>query len=309
MNNLHLPSLGSASLRAVRSRTLLTSLGYASLRAVRLRTLLTSLGSASLRAVRLQTLPVWFLAACSLGGPAPATDPDAVFPHQAEYQSGAIHGADALRVGTEACATCHGSTSTAPTCASCHETWPHDSSWLVSHGEGLTKDTLTPCLACHDVAGSAAQNQANCKSCHPSWPHPEGWDVLHGPYTLDRGSAKATCGSCHGADLHGVGDAPSCTSCHPSWPHPSDWLVAHREAAHQDLAACAECHGAPTDGGAAGVSCDRCHLGYPHVADFAKTHLDAAALGEGACLACHEPGDGPSTMVATCAEKCHGGAQ
>jgi len=83
----------------------------------------------------------------------------------------------------------------------------------------------------------------------------------------------------------------------------------------KDLGACAACHADPKDatqwtGGRSGIACSTCHASYPHPSTWAVDHATATApLGEAVCAMCHEPGDGPATMVATCAARCHGGAK
>lgn len=231
------------------------------------------------------------LLACPATDPAP-TGGGVPFPHPEEY----AHGADAMEYST-ACVGCHRDEG-APTCTSCHD-YPHSIGWLAGskHGQG----DLTTCFECH----GSQEVAPDCQSCHSSYPHSETWtEQDHGAHTLAQGSPELTCGSCHGDELQGDGEVPACSSCH-SYPHPDDHVAKHQNGGTDG---CSSCHGELGEGGATGVACSSCHAGYPHAPDWTLGHIEAGKLrGEGACLQCHEPGDGPSTMPATCGQRCHGG--
>ena len=242
----------------------------------------------------------------------PTPSGDLEFPHPSAYEEGTGHGAEALRVGTDRCLACHREGANAPSCASCHPTYPHDEGWLAgaTHGAGLAGTAAATeraeCQACHGAAGLTA---SACTACHGSYPHAEGWKAAgaHGAWALSRGSATASCGSCHGDDLAGTETAPSCTSCHAGYPHPQGWSEATAHGA-ADQVTCAACHGEVGSGGTSGVACARCHGSYPHPAGFESGHLAVASVvGEGVCLDCHETGDGTPGVPAACGATCHGG--
>ena len=261
------------------------------------------------------------IAACSkLRDPQEAGTTDAVFPHPADYEAAERHGAHSLE-GGHSCLACHGvETSpleTAPTCTSCHA-YPHPDGWGAGavHGAGLFgkgADT-TACDACHGAADTVAGTEFACTSCHASYPHPDGWGAAgeHGVYALARGDAVAVCGPCHGADLSGGEVGVACTACHAEYPHPDTWKETHGAEYLGDPASCADCHADPEDGlwtgGRSGSACSTCHATFPHPATWRTDHAVVSdGIGEAVCLTCHTPGDGPATMVATCAERCHGG--
>lgn len=231
------------------------------------------------------------------------------FPHPDDYERGALHGSDSLSAGTGACLSCHREDSTAPTCASCHDDYPHPKGWLAgsTHGHGLTGDGgaagRADCATCH---GKDELKAPECASCHGSYPHPDGWALAdhHGDEAQSRGTAA--CAGCHGADLGGTPEAPSCASCHASFPHPPGWSDPSVHG-HADLGTCAACHGDLGTGGVSGVACSRCHADYPHPAGWDAGHLSAVErAGERSCLSCHEAGVGPTLPVA-CGAACHGG--
>lgn len=251
----------------------------------------------------------------------------AVFPHDADYDLGAAHGSDSLRIGTEICGSCHqlegepdGPLGSPPACAECHDSYPHEPGWRAGavHGVGLSGEDAdrTACLACHEGEGLQAATDHGCTSCHGSYPHEADWAQAgqHGLYGLASPDPAVVCGSCHGSALQGSDTAPACAECHDSWPHETGWAdpAAHGPVASADLSGCSGCHATEGswDGGPVGVACARCHASYPHTDDWGADHLPAALLaGETICLRCHEAGDGPSTMVALCARSCHGGAE
>lgn len=257
-----------------------------------------------------------FLLACSstpstdTAGANPAGVP---FPHAEDYKSPTHHGADALTYGADACQGCHREGATAPTCASCHAEYPHETGWLdgATHGAHLTGEAgaaaRAPCGECHGAEGLQAPA---CTTCHASWPHPPDWEKAgnHGTYVLARGSATAACGSCHGEALQGAGDAPSCTKCHASYPHASTWAQADQHGATKDYTECWLCHGeGGASGGTADVTCQTCHSTFPHPADWSTGHYATVAkLGEGVCSGCHSPGSAPFPVLASCGESCHG---
>jgi len=261
------------------------------------------------------------LAGCAeLWVPAPAPNPDAVFPHPRNYERGLVHGADALPFDEGGCLACHrdGST-TAPRCAECHDSYPHPVGWRAGalHGTPLLSDAgpdVESCEECHLRAGLQATENVPCTLCHASYPHPQGWALagMHGTYALERGDAEALCGTCHGAGLEGGNAGVACDRCHTTYPHPSGWAdpSEHGATALLDLSTCLGCHGEDGGGGRARVPCTRCHPTFPHPADWPETHPTAAdRIGESICLGCHEPGDGPATMVALCGARCHGGVE
>lgn len=257
------------------------------------------------------------LAACGL--PAFRAQPVAEtvevrFPHADDYEEGSQHGAESFAAGLDTCLGCHREDSTAPSCSSCHEGWPHPEGWLAGavHGQGLSGDKaaagVAECQECHgqpDLAATA------CTSCHSSYPHPKGWELggQHGIYALARGSAAAACGSCHGSALEGTETAPSCTTCHSGWPHPEGWSDASAHGA-ADLSTCDGCHGTLGTGGSSEVACARCHSTYPHGDDWLLGHMSSAsAVGEAVCLDCHDAAEGPAAMPAACGAACHGSAR
>ncbi len=248
-----------------------------------------------------------------------ASPADALFPHGDDYDTAARHGSDALSRGVDVCGECHGRTaSSAPTCASCHDAYPHPAGWRAGeiHGEGLAvKDAdRSECESCHEVEGSVAAGEYNCHACHGSYPHSDTWGDAgnHGAYVLARAGATAVCGPCHGPDLEGQGDAKACRECHDSYPHGDTWAepAAHGAQALDGIEPCQGCHATKGawDGGVAGVACARCHASFPHSDDWLSAHLGAVGeRGAGTCLGCHEAGDGAATMVAPCGASCHGG--
>jgi hypothetical protein len=276
-------------------------------------------------------------AACSIpraDAPTP-TDPTstdgALFPHPATYAQPDGHGADALSRGTIQCIGCHEATTEAPepngapACAHCHAQYPHETGpdetrWSLgaAHGPAATDlEQGATCAGCHDAPTLTASTEFSCTTCHASYPHPAGWEGRgeHGRYAADRGDGRAVCGACHGDDLAGGRIDVSCTQCHLAWPHPSGWQdrSAHGAAASADPSVCAGCHADAADptawtGGSAELACSSCHAAYPHDADWGRTHLErTATLGEGVCMGCHTPAEGPATVPATCAPRCHGG--
>lgn len=250
------------------------------------------------------------------------TSATAVFPHDDDFAAGEHHGAAWLEAAPGRCTDCHptraASAEGPPACASCHDAYPHPSGWRAGaeHGAGLSGEDAdrSACLACHEVPGSTATDQAGCSHCHASYPHPTGWAEagVHGVVAAAGPDPAIVCGSCHGGELQGTATTPACAECHPAYPHAETWSepTEHGAAALTDLEGCVACHvsddGGP--GGAVGVACSRCHAPYPHPEDWLRAHLDSALLvGEAVCLRCHLAGDGPDTVVATCATRCHGG--
>jgi len=266
--------------------------------------------------------PLLLLVSCSEPRTPERSSPaGAPFPHLQDYRDPTLHGADLRIWGLAKCEDCHGrSDSTAPACSTCHEIYPHPEGWVTGsmHGEGLTSRIvdLQQCTRCHDKPGLVATDEYGCTSCHASFPHPEGWSHAqnHGVYALARPDVKAVCGSCHGEDLGGGDVGVACNKCHSVWPHPDDWKdpTVHGVTALDHLDDCAGCHSTEGvwDGGPTGVACSRCHQVFPHAADWKVKHAtQASKVGEPICMRCHQPGDGPATMVATCAPSCHGGAE
>lgn len=257
-----------------------------------------------------------FLLACTAtpGSDSAAANPKGIpFPHDDAYKAATAHGPDVQTYGADACFGCHREGATAPTCASCHEVYPHETGWLdgAVHGARLTGDAGKPgreaCGACHGAEGLQAPS---CTSCHASWPHPTDWGKAgnHGTYVLARGDAASACGNCHGATLAGEGDAPSCTKCHTTYPHAAGWREPTAHGATVDYTECWLCHGdSGATGGTADVSCQDCHSSFPHPADWATTHFGTAAkLGESVCMGCHEAGSAPFPVLAACGSSCHG---
>jgi hypothetical protein len=261
------------------------------------------------------------LAGCAeLWVPAPASNPDARFPHPPDYERGAVHGADALPLDEAGCMACHrDSSDTAPACTSCHDSFPHPVGWRAGarHGTPLLGPTgadLRPCEECHLQPGMQATDEVPCTLCHASFPHPDDWALggIHGTHAIGSGDPRALCGTCHGADLGGGNVGVACDLCHTAYPHPTGWAdpSGHGASALADLSSCLGCHGEGGTGGPAEVPCTRCHPTFPHAANWPAAHLTAAdRVGEAVCLGCHEPGDGPATMVALCGARCHGGAE
>lgn len=255
-----------------------------------------------------------FATGCALLHDAEAPSTGGLFPHEVGYANGTKHGADALRLGEPMCATCHvEDAQVTPTCASCHD-FPHPQGWRSgeAHGDAMRTNPglLDPCAECHSHPGLVATDEVGCGSCHASYPHPEDWEMTsHGPYVVQRQWAIVeTCGTCHGPDLTGGAAEIACASCHAVYPHPSGWRErsAHGVAATAVDADCTSCHGPNGDGGGSGVACSTCHAAYPHPSDWDTTHLGPASrAGEPTCMSCHQPGDGPTTMVATCSQECH----
>lgn len=246
---------------------------------------------------------------------APYTDLDVLevhFPHPEDFKKGTAHGAEAIRVGANACLGCHREDAGAPICASCHPAYPHPDGWLdgETHGKDLGGDHADDRAVCQKCHGGEGLKAPACDTCHTSYPHPPAWRESghHGVWALARGSLTAACGSCHGAALEGKDPAPACNSCHTMFPHPSNWTDAdqHPLAYRAD---CYGCHGVDGSGGSSGVACSRCHASYPHPAKWAQSgHIATASkVGEDACLFCHDPGDGPPDMPATCGAQCHRG--
>lgn len=247
---------------------------------------------------------------------------DAPFPHPAKgFDDPLAHGAEMHRRGAESCLQCHGQAgSTAPACATCHEPYPHVQGWFAGdkHGAGLLEDDadFSRCTSCHEQTGQVAADRYACRSCHASFPHPDDWELAgqHGTYAIARPDIHAVCGTCHGADLSGGRAGVACNQCHQSWPHSVDWHEAtvHGPSALDHLQECASCHATSDvwDGGSAEVGCSRCHQVYPHQPTWRVEHATLAdKVGEPVCMRCHEAADGPSTMLATCAARCHGGDQ
>jgi len=239
----------------------------------------------------------------------------AVFPHADGYDAPELHGVAALGSQGGTCERCHAEAGeVTPTCTTCHETYPHPEGWIAGavHGEGTwgAGGSVRECNACHEYSGLQTAVDLPCDGCHASFPHGMSWEISHDTYTRDRGSAVAVCGPCHGEDLAGGSVDISCTECHADYPHAADWASpeAHGVAALADSTSCLACHSTDGSGGSSGVDCSLCHTAWPHSSRWDEEHLGVAGtLGEGPCLDCHEPGDGPATMVATCARSCHGG--
>jgi hypothetical protein len=243
--------------------------------------------------------------------------PDAIFPHAPGYDAALAHGADFLEGGASACVRCHEVEPDTPFCAECHDTYPHQAGWEDGERHGEKRSGLLaqrePCEKCHGVEGTAA-GRMGCTGCHASYPHPQGWSGAgeHGAYGQARGSLAAVCGPCHGESLEGSDTAAACDTCHWSFPHAADWQDQHGQWGRDQRPpptdqGCAACHGAE---GPAGVSCSRCHDSYPHAEGWSVGHVAwSSARGEGTCEGCHGPGEGPAAMPATCAPRCHGGAE
>lgn len=243
--------------------------------------------------------------ACVLLDPAPQPVGEVRFPHPEGFDEG--HGALALELGTSACLDCHVEGATAPTCASCHEHYPHAEGWVAGSVHGQQKT----CLGCHKAEGS----EVSCTSCHASYPHAAGWAEagVHGAYALKRPDSAVVCGPCHGDDLRGGAIEVGCSSCHESYPHAEGWESAHGEQGAEGAEDCIACHTDPVDatswtGGISGVACARCHSSYPHSEDWPSGHIAGVSVsGEAVCMRCHEPGDGPEQVP--CGASCHGGAE
>ena len=275
------------------------------------------------------------LLALLMGCATPRLDPrpsgdGPIFPHVADYDQGRLHGRDQLDGSPDRCTGCHEleapadkdnvPAGTPPACGGCHADWPHAAGWRAGsvHGEGLAGEDAdrSACLDCHEAPGLVASTTFACNSCHASYPHAENWAEAgqHGVYAAGSPDPVAVCGSCHGAALEGVEPATACVECHESWPHSEDWAepTQHGAAAQLDKTRCEGCHATAGvwNGGAVDLACARCHATYPHPGDWGLTHLASTLqVGEDICLRCHNVGDGPPTMVATCAKRCHGGEE
>ncbi len=246
--------------------------------------------------------------------------PGATLPHPAGWEEAGQHGTSYLERGQAACADCHEPDAFNSFCGECHQSYPHADGWLegAQHGGGTYGEfgELQPCQDCHELSASQA-GSLPCTACHASYPHPEAWEGRgqHGAYLVQRGGERVVCAPCHGDDLDGAEVSGACTDCHASYPHPQGWergeAHGHFEGLERQGAAAAGCLGCHAQGsGQAGVACARCHASYPHGLGWGAAHAKRVVdLGEGSCIACHDPGDGPTTMPASCAPVCHGGKQ
>jgi hypothetical protein len=245
--------------------------------------------------------PLALMACAVLESPPSGGDGSLGFPHPADYDLGPAHGAEAAR-SQAACLDCHAVPgSSAPSCASCHEAYPHLEGWIREHGA-----SELACEGCHAVEGLQATDRWGCDSCHAAFPHGASWErpEQHGAWFTARGAEEALCSGCHE-------DMADCSDCHEAYPHASGWSLPERHGAQAllDTEVCASCHGADFSGGTTKVACSTCHASYPHPADQLRAHLPASRVGEAVCLRCHEPGDGPATVQASCSASCHGEAE
>lgn len=238
--------------------------------------------------------------------PAPRATPEQalVFPHAQDFELPAAHGPALLESGLATCQECH-EQSSAPSCASCHEAYPHAEGWIHGHGEASRTDGAT-CSSCHEEPGLRAAEQLPCTQCHASFPHPAQWRESHGATALTLPDMVGGCTGCH---EHSSEGDQACASCHEVFPHSADF--DHPAAFEEDPSTCASCHaeGAQWDGGRSKVACARCHQSFPHGAAWKQEHMAVSGqVGEATCMVCHEQGDGPDTMPATCSTACHGSA-
>ena len=220
---------------------------------------------------------------------------NAVYPHQAGFSSGRIHGPVAL-ANIDQCKTCHGTgLDTAPagvsSCKDCHATYLLHSSadlgnagWSTfsSHGIYLKDNNWdkSQCVLCHGSDYLGGLSQVSCKNsmCHSNYPHTSSlWNGKeHGTYVIAtlKGD-KSACQVCHGLDANGGHSGVSCQNCHNAFTHADPkWAAGGTGLANNvhattfvariragENTACTECHGTNYSNVLAGKSClaSGCH--------------------------------------------------
>lgn len=263
------------------------------------------------------------------------------YPHFEGWKDPANHGAAFLSTIQEGqdpesslCITCHNFSKNAPTCNSCHPTFPHTEDWEnpINHGTYVRENGVANCATtCHGNNFTGGLSGVTCynSSCHPSYPHNnrDQWiqPDQHGLFALLNG--KEGCKHCHGDDFQGGISGKTCynAGCHMTFPHTEDWIKAeqHGVAAYgegKDSCDSANCH-APDFSGrpplVPGCTSQNCHPNYPHELDpnwlaganstHAPTFITQVKSGEdNACAECHGPNyDRMINGVSCTAAGCH----
>ena len=245
------------------------------------------------------------------------------------------HGSYVNANGTTSCATanCHGTNlipevnvTRGPSCAGCHNLYPHPENWAWSHGATTVslEAGITACKNCHgDNYDRIMSNGKNCFSCHADYPHvqegwvrPSGQPQGHGDkvqVTYNKSTAK--CELCHGTDLTKMKAGKNCFTCHDSYPHKKrttevwkeydghgDYLLGQGE--HQ-LEECNKCHGADYKGGTRGQpSCFSCHPSFPH--KLISEQWNQYEGGHGNYVVAKTTGQNPTKKVVEECQQCHG---
>ena len=236
--------------------------------------------------------------------PVSALDDEVRFAHDAHAKAGVgcaeCHGDVAgtasvpasVRVGKDACLTCHSARGVADRCATCHRRHDvdvpppsHAAGWPAMHGVPVRARSAavadrcqmchqaSACTGCHAtepprdhtnqfrLAGHgllAAVDRERCATCHTANSctqcHQETAPRSH---TASWGGTKSThCLSCHPS-----GSSGSCAVCHPGGT-PSHALATPLPATHTPAMNCRQCHGAGqpmphVDNGGLCVDCHR----------------------------------------------------
>jgi len=229
-------------------------------------------------------------------------------PHPKGYLS--QHGAQALKVGTSTCLTCHGpgnkvNTSSkyasATFCTDCHagQSMPHPANFLSQHGQVALNASPGTCETCHSPQNKANPSSSHasstyCIDCHAgqTMPHPGGFLSSHGQEALKTG---ANCQACHSSSnpvnpKASYASGTFCAACHDTYRHPAGWVAAHGTKVDKTCAACHSLNGPATQKNA----CAACHdsqdktTGKWHPEYWFVTHGKAAlAQGKASCQQCH----------------------
>jgi len=275
----------------------------------------------SVRALMAGTLVValaLFAVGCGIPRELPADGDPVRFPHPEGYIDSHATLAEG---GAAPCADCHGlrdgdlaagAVPAAPSCRSCHATYPHPVSFAagVVHATAQRSDPDS-CATCHGPDGArpaGGSERGRCTHCHSTYPHAEGWvePAGHGAAARERG--QPGCQGCHGAGGDEV-DGVSCAECHAP-PHPAGFAspAEHGAQAQAQPESCAACHAEAATAPGRRL-CASCHDLYPHPADWSATHLAAVdARGRLSCAGCHPGGVPGPALPATCGRGCHDGS-
>lgn len=185
---------------------------------------------------------------------APACQSCHVYPHDAGFASGTVHG-PAWLAPDAPCADCHGADGAREPagqaqarCTTCHTTYPHAAGWEEPEAHGaaiLARGTDAACLGCHGPAGDAMPERP-CAECHAAYPHPEGWlEGAHGVAWRGRTDEKLCGEACHPVAPDPASSRLSCQGCHDLFPHPANFATAHWVAVqNRGTLTCQNCHSA-----------------------------------------------------------------
>ncbi|GDX80535.1 hypothetical protein LBMAG42_23460 [Deltaproteobacteria bacterium] len=148
----------------------------------------------------------------------------ASWPHPEGWKEAGNHGTYALARGgaVAACGSCHGAdlagadltgADKAPSCSSCHKSYPHAAGWAEPTLHGATTD-FTECWLCHGDGGATGGTaDVTCQKCHSTFPHPADWSATH--YATASKLGEAVCLGCHAAGFAPIPIVASCgATCH-----------------------------------------------------------------------------------------------